>query len=517
MKARSKDGKDYSDMRAAQQWYAEALQLCIDNNPSKLDAQLEDYLSQNTSITTQTLLEDFKSEGRTLIHVACSTGNVDVINLILTKAAEPQRLVKLADDNGYTALMNATISENIEAMRLVLSKKPEINFTNKDNASAIHFAAGDGSLDRVQLLIDHGADITLCSKSGSLLHWSAGKGHSDMVKFLLDIDSPKKIDINALNEDGVPAVMLAASVGSDDCTEMLVNKACTINGVYAGNVSLLHICSEHQMSKSIDAIVTQTPESTLKEMASLKTDYGNTPIELAAMTANVDIIKRLLPYSINDNDDSLKSDGSPVCKTVEDYMSAGPGLLDTWNAKKAEAEAKEKEAEDNDFYSVFKVPHPPAEKRVLEAVTAAANEDDIVLATQYKDKGNAHYKNKEFKEAIEQYTLAIQLQGDNATLWSNRSASYLSVRDPHNAILDAEICRSLRPDWIKGCFRLAQSRMALGQYEDAALAAFEGLKIDNLNKDLRKLTTDAVAKGKELHAWQQKQKEKKENAIKGKL
>ena len=198
-------------------------------------------------------------------------------------------------------------------------------------------------------------------------------------------------------------------------------------------------------------------------------------------------------------------------------MSAGPGLLDTWNAKKAEAEAKEKEAEDNDFYSVFKVPHPPAEKRVLEAVTAAANEDDIVLATQYKDKGNAHYKNKEFKEAIEQYTLAIQLQGDNATLWSNRSASYLSVRDPHNAILDAEICRSLRPDWIKGCFRLAQSRMALGQYEDAALAAFEGLKIDNLNKDLRKLTTDAVAKGKELHAWQQKQKEKKENAIKGKL
>ena len=40
MKARSKDGKDYSDMRAAQQWYAEALQLCLDNNPSKLDAQL---------------------------------------------------------------------------------------------------------------------------------------------------------------------------------------------------------------------------------------------------------------------------------------------------------------------------------------------------------------------------------------------------------------------------------------------------------------------------------------------
>lgn len=513
MKARSKDGKDYSDMRAAQQWYAEALQLCIDNNPSKLDAQLEDYLSQNTSITTQTLLEDFKSEGRTLIHVACSTGNVDVISLILNKAAEPQRLVRLADDNGYTALMNATISENLEAMKLVLSKKPEINFTNKDNASAIHFAAGDGSLDRAQLLIDHGADTTLCSKSGSLLHWSAGKGHTDMVKFLLDIESTKSIDINALNEDLVPAVILAASVGSDSCTEMLINKQCNINGVYAGNVSLLHICSEHQMSKSIEAITTQTPESTLKEMAALKTDYGNTAIELAAMTANVDIIKRLLPYSINDKDD----DDANKYKTVEELIAAGPALLKTWNTQKAIAEAKEKEAEDNDFYSVFKVPHPPVEKRVLESVSAAANEDDIARATALKDEGNVHYKNKEFKEAVEKYTLAIQLQGDNATLWSNRSASFLSLRDPHNAILDAEICRSLRPDWIKGCFRLAQSRMALGQYEDAALAAFEGLKIDNLNKDLRKLTTDAVAKGKELHAWQQQQKEKKEKAVKGKL
>lgn len=36
-----------------------------------------------------------------------------------------------------------------------------------------------------------------------------------------------------------------------------------------------------------------------------------------------------------------------------------------------------------------------------------------------------------------------------------------------------QVCRRLKPDWAKACYRMAIARMALGLYEDAALAAWE--------------------------------------------
>ncbi len=70
---------------------------------------------------------------------------------------------------------------------------------------------------------------------------------------------------------------------------------------------------------------------------------------------------------------------------------------------------------------------------------------------------------------------------------------------PQDALLDAEVCRFLKPDWPKGCYRLGQARMACGLYEDAAVAAFEGMKLDNNNAELKKLTQEAVKRGKGEH------------------
>ena len=69
--------------------------------------------------------------------------------------------------------------------------------------------------------------------------------------------------------------------------------------------------------------------------------------------------------------------------------------------------------------------------------------------------------------------------------------------DAHNALLDAEVCRRLRPDWTKGCYRLASARLALGLFEDAAVAAFEGVKLDPNDQKLKELTHEAVRRGRE--------------------
>ena len=62
-----------------------------------------------------------------------------------------------------------------------------------------------------------------------------------------------------------------------------------------------------------------------------------------------------------------------------------------------------------------------------------------------------------------------------------------------------KICRRLMPAWPKACFRLAKARLALKMYEEAAVAAFEGCKLDDANVDLKNLLRECVAQGKEDH------------------
>lgn len=62
-----------------------------------------------------------------------------------------------------------------------------------------------------------------------------------------------------------------------------------------------------------------------------------------------------------------------------------------------------------------------------------------------------------------------------------------------------QICRRLMPAWPKACFRLAKARLALKMYEEAAVAAFEGCKLDDANIDLKNLLRECVAQGKEDH------------------
>lgn len=72
-------------------------------------------------------------------------------------------------------------------------------------------------------------------------------------------------------------------------------------------------------------------------------------------------------------------------------------------------------------------------------------------AKQFKDKGNAFFQAKQFNEAIEQYTKAIQLYDKDHTFFSNRSASYAGIKSWEKSLNDADKCISLKADFSKVC------------------------------------------------------------------
>ena len=68
------------------------------------------------------------------------------------------------------------------------------------------------------------------------------------------------------------------------------------------------------------------------------------------------------------------------------------------------------------------------------AVQSDPSSDDIQKALQLKEQGNTFFANKEWQQALDYYTKAIQIHPKEATFYSNRSTCYVNVQQPTNGI-----------------------------------------------------------------------------------
>jgi tetratricopeptide (TPR) repeat protein len=100
--------------------------------------------------------------------------------------------------------------------------------------------------------------------------------------------------------------------------------------------------------------------------------------------------------------------------------------------------------------------------------------------------GNQCFAAKEYKEAVEHYTKAIQLDNKNHVYFSNRAASYSGLHNHEQAVQDAKECIRLDPSFIKGYYRLSTAYMDLKDYDMATAAIRQGLAMDAKNAQLNK-------------------------------
>eukprot|EP00927_Polykrikos_kofoidii_P066034 TRINITY_DN61706_c0_g1_i1.p1 TRINITY_DN61706_c0_g1~~TRINITY_DN61706_c0_g1_i1.p1 ORF type:complete len:1253 (+),score=186.39 TRINITY_DN61706_c0_g1_i1:68-3826(+) len=89
----------------------------------------------------------------------------------------------------------------------------------------------------------------------------------------------------------------------------------------------------------------------------------------------------------------------------------------------------------------------------------------VSVAAEARKIGNAAFKEKDHKRAIEAYTRAIDDDGNDAKLYTNRAAAYAAEGRHGFAYYDAERSVILDRSWHKGYFRLGQALLALGASE----------------------------------------------------
>merc|ERR1712038_625433 len=102
------------------------------------------------------------------------------------------------------------------------------------------------------------------------------------------------------------------------------------------------------------------------------------------------------------------------------------------------------------------------------------------LAEEKKEEGNQLYKLKQYRDALAKYSEAIDLCPQCVSFYGNRSACYLMLGQPRQALEDARTSTNLDPDFPKGWTRVARCCVMLGDTVSAKQAL---TKLGNLGDD----------------------------------
>ena len=88
-----------------------------------------------------------------------------------------------------------------------------------------------------------------------------------------------------------------------------------------------------------------------------------------------------------------------------------------------------------------------------------------------KDKGASCWKVEDFAGAVQHYSSALALAGDDKslqkTMFSNRSACYLKLKDKTRALEDALACTKIDASFTKGHIRVGDCYYAMARYTES--------------------------------------------------
>jgi serine/threonine-protein phosphatase 5 len=111
-------------------------------------------------------------------------------------------------------------------------------------------------------------------------------------------------------------------------------------------------------------------------------------------------------------------------------------------------------------------------------------------ADALKTEGNELFAAGKYLPAIELYTRAIELTPDNAVLYSNRAFAHIKTEAFGSALIDAQKSIDLDKKFIKGYYRMATAKLALGKHKEALGYFRQVVKLVPNDKDARTKLTE---------------------------
>ena len=126
------------------------------------------------------IINKVSKEGYTPLTLSCYSGNNDVAKYLI------ENVKNINAKSGYgTPLMAAVVKNNLKLTALLIKHKAEINATDPNGTSALHYAVMFGLEDITKLLVNAKANTKLKDNRGnSAIDYAKIKGNLNIIKLL---------------------------------------------------------------------------------------------------------------------------------------------------------------------------------------------------------------------------------------------------------------------------------------------------------------------------------------------
>lgn len=145
-------------------------------------------------------------------------GNVAYVKKLLGTSID----VNAPDRNGWRALHWAILTKRLEIVKMLLGvSNIDVNVKNSLGMTPLHCCVKTYNNHMVQLLLDAGSDINQTDRNKETpLHYAAWQNDENMVQTILTCP---RVDVSIINKWGDSPIALADSCGHERIVEILKN------------------------------------------------------------------------------------------------------------------------------------------------------------------------------------------------------------------------------------------------------------------------------------------------------
>ena len=262
---------------------------------------------------------------KSALNCAAEAGKVDVIKVLVDHHANPEAKVRFR----WTPIFYAVMSNNKDAVQFLLQKRHGAFEEDQDGWTPLHLAAENTKLKVMGVILDADpAALERRTRDGrSPLHFASAS--KDSALWLLE----REANINAMTDEGLTTLMMAARDGIDNVVTLLLSCGADLRQVDKskrtaahwaakegrfGTVqkllahddtiinhqddwgqSLLHIAVKSSL-EAVDLLLKlKVGEQQSHNDTKLQDEEGNTPLLLAVIAENGLIVQRLLEFGVD--------------------------------------------------------------------------------------------------------------------------------------------------------------------------------------------------------------------------
>jgi ankyrin repeat protein len=220
---------------------------------------------------------------------------------------------------GDVRLIQAVKAGDVNAVRALLKSQVDVNATEPDGATALHWATHRNDLLTVELLIAAGARVNAANDYGIMpLNLACTNGSAAMVNTLLKAGA----DIRAVPATGETPLMTAVMTGKTDVVEVLMEHEAEVNAKEpSGQTALMWAAGQGHLDL-VNLLIKRGADVNARSAS------GFTPMLFAARHGSVDITRALLAAGAGINEKATDGATALVVATVRGNTPLAMFLLD---------------------------------------------------------------------------------------------------------------------------------------------------------------------------------------------